>query len=150
MIEMIAAVANNRIIGNAGSMPWHIPEDLKFFKEMTIGKKVVMGRKTFESIGRVLPDRNTIVMTRADISGVTTASSMAEVMRMTQGDCIIAGGGKVYRQFMPFLADKLYVTAIMKDVEGDTLFPTINPKVWQLLEMQELTKSAIVHTYIRT
>ncbi|MCK8043868.1 type 3 dihydrofolate reductase [Shewanella sp. 1CM18E] len=134
-IAMIAAMANNRVIGKDNQMPWHLPEDLRHFKAMTLGKPVVMGRKTYESIGRPLPGRHNIVISRQPelaIEGVTTVTSFAEA-KQAAGECeelVIMGGGQLYAMLLP-QADILYLTEIALDVEGDTFFPEWNDGSWQ-------------------
>lgn len=134
-IAMIAAMANNRVIGKDNQMPWHLPEDLRHFKAMTLGKPVVMGRKTYESIGRPLPGRHNIVISRqADliIDGVTTVTSFDDA-KLAAGDCeelVIMGGGQLYEMLLP-QADILYLTEIALDVDGDTYFPEWNDASWQ-------------------
>ncbi len=131
---MIAAMANNRVIGKDNKMPWHLPEDLRHFKALTLGKPVVMGRKTYESIGRPLPGRHNIVISRqADllIDGVTTVTSFAEA-KLAAGDCeelIVMGGGQLYAELLE-QSDILYLTEISLDVEGDTYFPNWNDGSW--------------------
>lgn len=142
-IAMIAAMANDRVIGKDNQMPWHLPEDLKHFKAMTLGKPVVMGRKTYESIGRPLPGRHNIVISRqADLSieGVSCVTNIEQAMDAA-GDCeelIIMGGGQLYAQMLP-QADKLYLTHIKLDVEGDTEFPFWDDGSWQLEETVSAT-----------
>jgi len=134
-IAMIAAMANNRVIGKDNQMPWHLPEDLKHFKEMTLAKPVVMGRKTFESIGRPLPGRHNIVITRqADYApaGVTCVASFEQAV-LAAGECeelVIIGGGQLYAELLP-KADVLYLTHIELNVEGDTYFPDWDDGSWQ-------------------
>lgn len=134
-IAMIAAMANNRVIGKDNQMPWHLPEDLRHFKAMTLGKPVVMGRKTYESIGRPLPGRHNIVISRqADlmIDGVTTVTSFDDA-KLAAGDCeelVIMGGGQLYEMLLS-QADILYLTEIALDVEGDTYFPDWNDGSWK-------------------
>lgn len=133
-IAMIAAMANNRVIGKDNKMPWHLSEDLRHFKTMTLGKPVVMGRKTFESIGRPLPGRHNIVISRQAelvIEGATCVTSF-EAAKRAAGDCeelVIIGGGQLYRELLP-QADILYLTQINLDVEGDTYFPAWNGEHW--------------------
>lgn len=131
---MIAAMANNRVIGKDNKMPWHLPEDLRHFKALTLGKPVVMGRKTYESIGRPLPGRHNIVISRqADlqIEGVTTVTSFAQA-KLAAGDCeelIVMGGGQLYAELLQ-QSDILYLTEISLDVEGDTYFPNWDDGSW--------------------
>ncbi|MCL1058532.1 dihydrofolate reductase [Shewanella gelidimarina] len=136
-IAMIAAMANNRVIGKDNKMPWHLPEDLRHFKAVTLGKPIVMGRKTYESIGRPLPGRHNIVISRqADlaIDGVTTVTCFEDA-KLAAGDCeelVVIGGGQLYTSLL-CLSDVLYLTEISLDVEGDTYFPHWDDGSW--LEM---------------
>jgi dihydrofolate reductase len=126
-ISMIAAMAHHRIIGANNRMPWHLPADLAHFKRITLNKPVVMGRKTFESIGRPLPDRhNIVVSSNADYSttGITLVNNCQQAIQAA-GQCeevMIIGGGAIYRHFLP-LCQRLYLTLIDLQVEGDTQFP---------------------------
>lgn len=127
LISLIAAMANNRVIGKDNQMPWHLPADLGHFKAITLGKPIIMGRKTYESIGRPLPGRKNIVISRDTsyrLEGCETASSLEEAMRLVSEveEIMIIGGGYLYEQTLPH-ADKLYLTFIDLDVEGDTQFP---------------------------
>lgn len=137
-IAMIAAMANNRVIGKNNKMPWHLPEDLRHFKAMTIGKPVVMGRKTFESIGRPLLGRHNIVISRQIdlvIDGVTCVTSF-DAAKQAAGDCeelVVIGGGQLYAELLP-QADILYLTQINLEVEGDTYFPDWGKDNWQETE----------------
>lgn len=127
IISMIAAMANDRVIGKDNQMPWHLPADFAWFKRCTMGKPVVMGRKTYESIGRSLPGRQNIVISRDDslsIEGVTTVTSIDAALTAA-GDVdevMIIGGGTIYEACLP-KANKLYVTHIDASVDGDTQFP---------------------------
>ncbi|MGL5391781.1 MAG: type 3 dihydrofolate reductase [Shewanella sp.] len=133
-IGMIAAMANNRVIGKDNKMPWHLPEDLRHFKAMTLGKPVIMGRKTFESIGKPLPGRHNIVISRQaglQLEGVSCVTSFAAAKQVA-GECpeiVIIGGGQLYAELLP-LADTLYLTHINLDVEGDTYFPAWDEQQW--------------------
>lgn len=139
-IAMIAAMANNRVIGKDNKMPWHLSADLKHFKKMTLGKPVVMGRKTFESIGRPLPERKNIVISRTSslsIDGVSCVNSFDGALAAA-GECdelVIIGGGQLYQQLLP-QADILYLTIIDLEVEGDTFFPQWDEESWALVEEQ--------------
>ena len=127
IISMIAAMADNRIIGKDNQMPWHLPADFAWFKRCTMGKPVVMGRKTYESIGRPLPGRLNIVISRDEtlkIEGVTTVTSIEQALDVA-GDVeevMIIGGGAIYASCLP-MANKLYVTHIEAAIDGDTQFP---------------------------
>ncbi|MDA0117299.1 type 3 dihydrofolate reductase [Vibrio sp. T11.5] len=127
IISMIAAMAKDRVIGKDNQMPWHLPADFAWFKRCTMGKPVIMGRKTYESIGRPLPGRHNIVVSRdvnLAIEGVTTVISIDHALEAA-GDVdevMIIGGGAIYKACLP-QADKLYVTYIGAQIEGDTQFP---------------------------
>src|SRR5512139_1814135 len=118
----------NRVIGQGDKIPWHIPEDFKWFKKMTTGNIIVMGRKTFESIGRPLPNRTTLVLTRSreTIPGVQIVHSLDQIDPQAPAfagrQIFICGGAEVYRQALPLCSD-LYLTLVKREVEGDTLFP---------------------------
>lgn len=137
-ISMIAAMDKNHVIGKDNDMPWHLPDDFKFFKANTLNKPVVMGRKTFESIGsRPLPKRRNIVITRnADYAatGAEVFTSVEEALQTCQQDdeVMIMGGGQFYHMMLPY-ANKLYVTLVNAEVEGDTTFP-----IWQESEWREV------------
>ncbi|MDN3609012.1 type 3 dihydrofolate reductase [Vibrio ostreicida] len=127
IISLIAAMANDRIIGKDNNMPWHLPADFAWFKQCTMGKPVVMGRKTYDSIGRPLPGRHNIVISRdenLELHGVTTVTSVEEAIEAAGEveEIMIIGGGSIYRACLP-QANKLYVTYIDADFEGDTQFP---------------------------
>jgi dihydrofolate reductase len=140
LISIVVAVSRNGIIGRDGDMPWRLSTDLKRFKALTLGKPVIMGRKTFQTIGRPLPGRPNIVITRDrafHAEGVRTAYSLDEAIDVAatlieEGGapeiCII-GGGEIYRQSLGN-ADRLYVTHVETNVDGDTSFPAIEPAVW--------------------
>ena len=137
MISIIAAVSNNGVIGVDNKLPWDLPEDLKRFKELTTGNVVIMGRKTYESIGKPLPNRINIVITRNKdffVPDVLTANSLNSALLKAGGnkDIFIIGGGEIYEQSMGF-ADKLYITEVDMEVEGDTKFPTISDQ-WSVTE----------------
>ncbi len=128
-VTIIAAMAENRVIGKEGAMPWHLPDDLARFKAITMGHPVIMGRKTFESIRRPLPGRLTIVLTRQEgyaPEGVAVARTLAEALALASpaGDVFICGGGEVYREALP-LADRIHLTVIHRPFEGDTTFPEL-------------------------
>ena len=118
----------NRVIGAGSRLPWHLPEDFKWFKQMTTGQVIVMGRKTFESIGKVLPNRTTIVLSRSaqSIPGVETISSLSQIdpasPALAGRNIFICGGAEVYHHALPLCSD-LYLTLVKREVEGDALFP---------------------------
>jgi dihydrofolate reductase len=119
----IAAMSENRVIGDRGKIPWHLKDDFRWFKHKTMGGALVMGRKTFESIGKPLPGRKTIVLTRGrvenpDVEVCSDANSLPEI----SGVCWVAGGAEVYRQLLP-KCERLYLTRVKREVAGDTFFP---------------------------
>ncbi|HCX00190.1 MAG TPA: type 3 dihydrofolate reductase [Pantoea sp.] len=134
MISLIAALAADRVIGMEGAMPWNLPADLAWFKRNTLNKPVIMGRLTFESIGRPLPGRLNIVVSRQPdtAEGVTWVTSLDEAIKAA-GDVpeiMVIGGGRIYEQMLK-RADRLYLTHIDAEVEGDTQFPDYEPDEWQ-------------------
>lgn len=134
MISLIAAMAADRVIGMDNAMPWSLPADLAWFKKQTLNKPVIMGRRTFESIGRPLPGRLNIVISRSagTSEGVTWVTSPDEALALA-GDApeiMVIGGGKIYAQMLE-KADRLYLTHIDAEVEGDTQFPDYDPDQWQ-------------------
>ena len=134
-IAIIVALAKNLTIGVNNQLPWRCPEDLKHFKQLTMGHHMIMGRKTFDSIGRALPGRTTVVVTRdaeLKIEGCLIAHSLPDALLACKNDeqVFIVGGAQIYQQALP-LADTLYVTEIQQDVEGDAHFPEIDFEIWQ-------------------
>ena len=140
-ISLIAALAMDRVIGMENAMPWTLPEDLAWFKRNTVNKPVIMGRVTYESIGRPLPDRLNIVLSRTpgDDDRVVWAKSVEEALAIAQketdGEIMVMGGGKVYGQLLP-LADRLYLTHVDAEVSGDTYFPDYEPDEWDSVFME--------------
>jgi dihydrofolate reductase len=122
--KAIAAMSENRVIGNGNKIPWHLPEDFKWFKKMTMGQVIVMGRKTYESIGKALPGRETIVLTRGNgnFPGARTAKNLGEIRTEEAREIYICGGADIYAQTLPQCSD-LYLTLVKKTVEGDAFFP---------------------------
>ena len=141
LISMIAAMANNRVIGADNAMPWHLPADLKHFKATTLGKPVIMGRKTYDSIGKALPGRLNIVISRdaqLQLSDAVVVDSCESALAAAKGaeEVMIIGGGTVYQHFLP-LCQRLYLTHIELDVAGDTYFPDYNAAAsWQQIDEQ--------------
>jgi dihydrofolate reductase len=131
----IAAMSLNRVIGNGNQIPWHLPEDFKWFKAVTSGNVIVMGRKTFESIGKPLPNRETIVLSRSALSfpGVKTISSLNELPSLA-GDkqVFICGGAQIYEQTLP-LCSELFLTLVKREVSGDAFFPEFEDR-FELVE----------------
>lgn len=130
MISIIAAIGKNRELGKDNKLLWHIPEDLKRFKQLTLNHPIIMGRKTFESIGRILPNRTNIVVTRdkeKEIEGCIVVSSLEEAIKQAKNkkgndEIFIIGGGQIFEQALP-LVDKLYLTIVDAEFEADTFFP---------------------------
>ena len=134
IISIIVAVAENNVIGKGNKLIWHISEDLKRFKQLTTGHHIIMGRKTYESIGKPLPNRTNIIITRDSqftAQGCIIANSLENAFEIASNDTevFIIGGGEIYRQAIPF-ADKIYLTKIHAEFKGDTYFPPLNPDEW--------------------
>lgn len=138
---IVVAMTRERVIGRKGRLPWHIPEDLRLFRELTTGQTVVMGRETFASIGRPLPDRRNIVVTRTlpAIAGVEVCRNFAEALNKGAADgkkIFVIGGRALYRQALP-IADTLVVSWIREDYAGDTFFPESDPETWSEEKVEE-------------
>lgn len=150
-ISIIAAAARNNVIGRSNQLPWHLPEDLRYFKQVTLGKPVIMGRKTFESIGRPLPGRLNLVVTRQrdwQAEGVLVAPSLEAAIQAAQTassesveELMIIGGAEIYGAAMP-LASRIYLTRVDIEVEGDAVFPAIDERVWRLVSSTPGVSSA--------
>lgn len=142
-IYLIAAVANNHVIGSNNRLIWKLPADLKHFKAMTMGHTLIMGRKTFESIGTPLKGRNTIVVTRQkdyDAKGCAVANSLKEALCLANGEkeVFVAGGGEIYAQAIRLhLTRRIYLTRIFANFEGDAFFPEIDQEKWELIERSD-------------
>ena len=135
LVSLVAALARNRVIGAGNRMPWHLPEDLRRFKRLTMGAPVIMGRKTHQSIGKPLPGRRNIVVTRrpgAAWAGCEVAHSLGAALALAAGapEVFVIGGAELYRLALP-RADRLYLTLIDADYAGDALFPEIDPAQWR-------------------
>ena len=131
MISIIVATSKNRVIGNNNSLIWKLPADLKRFKQITTGNTIVMGRKTYESIGKPLPNRRNIIITRDTnylVDNCEIVNSLEEALMLCNNECFIIGGGEIYKQSID-IADKIYLTLVQEDFEGDTYFPEIG-KEW--------------------
>lgn len=142
-ISAIVAMAENRVIGKDNSLIWHLPADLKHFKATTMGKPMIMGRKSFESLPGILPGRAHIVITRSpkpDEAPVHYASSLDQAIekasQMNEEEIFITGGGEIYKQALP-LIDRLYLTLVHADYEGDTHFPKLNWEEWDVTDTDE-------------
>lgn len=139
-LSLIAAMAKNRVIGRNNILPWHLPEDLKYFKATTLGKPILMGRKTFDSIGKPLPGRTSVVLTRNPdwhVEGCLVVQSLdAALMQLADRDeILVIGGAELYQQTLP-RADRLYLTEIDTDFEGDAWFPEFDRSQWQQISRQ--------------
>lgn len=138
MIKIIVAISTNNILGNDNKLIWSLPNDLKRFKKLTSGNTVIMGRKTYESIGRPLPNRRNIIITRDEkyeVDGCEVVNSINEALLLCNRDCFIIGGGEIYKQTID-IADKIFLTLIDNDFEGDTTFPEIDEE-WHIVSILE-------------
>ena len=144
----VAAMASNRVIGAEGRIPWQVPEDLRWFKELTIGGTLLMGRVTFDSIGRALPGRETIVMSRKEncqIPGVQVIRDLSGIISArVVGDIFVVGGAEVYRVALPYCRD-LYLTEILQEVEGDRTMPVFSDFFRFSSVLRETPELRIVH-----
>ena len=132
-VIMVSAVARNGVIGRDGDLPWTIPSDLKHFKALTLGHTVVMGRRTWEEVGRPLPGRRNIVVTSRPLEGVETARSLGDALAMAEGDVALIGGNRIYAEGMDH-ADTIHITRVLAEPEGDTVFPPIDPARFRLAQ----------------
>ncbi|WP_026462706.1 dihydrofolate reductase [Adhaeribacter aquaticus] len=136
MIASIFAMSSNRVIGKDNTLPWHLPADLKFFKNKTTGHPILMGRKTYESIGKPLPNRTSIVITRQEnyeVPGAIVVNSLSDAIKAGQvinQDLFIIGGAEILKEAIP-LIDTMYLTKIHEEFEGDVFYPEYNPAEWQ-------------------
>ena len=144
----VAAMAANRVIGAEGKIPWHLPEDLRWFKELTMGGTLLMGRVTYDSIGRPLPGRKTIVMSRqerAGIPGVTVIRDLSGLRDCeVQGEVFVVGGAEIYRVALPYCRD-LYPTEVRRDVPGDRKMPVFEDVFRFSAQLRETPEMRIVH-----
>jgi len=127
MIKIIVAISKNRVIGDSNKLIWNLPSDLKRFKEITTGHPIVMGRKTYQSIGRPLPNRRNIIITRDEeyeVEGCEVVNSIEEALLLTGNDCFIIGGGEIYKQTL-HIAEQIYMTIVDEEFLGDTQFPEL-------------------------
>jgi dihydrofolate reductase len=139
-VSLIVAMADGRVIGSEGQLPWRLSADLRRFKRLTMGHHIVMGRKTYESIGRLLPGRTTVIITRQadlDVPGAIMVHSLEEALQVAADDpeVFVVGGGEIYRQALP-LVDRIYRTIVHTAVEGDTVFPPLSENQWVVTEDQ--------------
>jgi dihydrofolate reductase len=156
-LSLIVAAAKNGVIGRNNQLPWHLPQDLKYFKSVTLGKPIIMGRKTFESIGRPLPGRTNIVVSRQDdwhFEGVLSARNVSEAIKIAReenknvDEVMVIGGAEIYRHALP-LANKIYLTRINDNVEGDAYFAELPQDQWKLAsETAGDADAKINHTFL--
>jgi dihydrofolate reductase len=145
MISFIVAMDDNNLIGKDNALPWHLPADLAYFKKVTTNHTIVMGRKTYESIGRPLPNRKNVVLTHSTSfqeEGVTVIHSLDELKEManrSNEELFIIGGARLYEQLLP-VADRLYVTHIRATFDGDTHFPAFSKEEWKIIDSEEHKK----------
>ena len=149
-ISLVFAIAENGVIGREGGLPWHLPADLKRFKALTTGHTIVMGRKTFQSIGRPLPNRRNVVLTRDldfDHPGVIVAHNLADALSSgdVEEEIFVVGGAEVFRQTIP-KADRVYQTLVHSEVDGDITFTEFDPSEWDLLR-DEFREPDAKHEY---
>ena len=145
--KAIAAMSPNRVIGAGNRIPWHLPEDFKWFKQLTTGHVIVMGRKTFESIGQPLPNRETVVLSRSQFShpGVKTIHSLDELPTLADDrEIFICGGGQVYVYALPLCSD-LYLTLVKRTVDGDAFFPPFEDEFELAEEIRDTPEFKILH-----
>ena len=140
-LSLIAALADNRVIGRGGGLPWHLPDDLRRFKSLTMGRPMLMGRRTFDSIGRALPGRRNLVLTRHPDTlpaGVEAVASLSAALAMCADavELCVIGGAELYRLALP-LATRLELTLVHATIEGDVLFPEYDPAQWRELARSE-------------
>ena len=140
-VSLIVAMARNGVIGRDGGLPWRLAVDLQRFKRLTMGHHILMGRKTFESLGRLLPGRTSVVITRQPNSaagGAPVAGSLEAALATAAGDTevFVIGGAEIYRQALP-LASRIYLTQVQADVVGDVVFPAWNCNEWQVIEQTQ-------------
>ena len=152
MISLIAAASQNGIIGNQGKLPWRLPADLQRFKRITMGRPILMGRKTFESIGKPLPGRTNIVITRQKdfaACGATVVHSLEEALLLCENEpeVFVIGGAELFQQALPF-AERIYLTRINRDFEGDTTLFEIDPKIWKETSREDFPADPLPHSFL--
>lgn len=146
-LAIIVAMAENRVIGVNNNLPWYLPQDLKYFKAVTMGKPIIMGRKTHESIGKPLPGRTNIVISRnpmAEYEGCSVVGSLTEAIELAENQCLIdgapeamvIGGAQIYEAALPF-AERLYLTEVHASVRGDAFFPRFDRNEWHELARED-------------
>lgn len=152
-LSLIVAVAQNHVIGVNNTLPWHLPEDLKRFRALTMGHHIIMGRKTYESLGRLLPGRTTVVVTRNEhyqLDGALIAHSLEAAIGLCEHDdeVFVIGGAELYQDGLK-LADKLYMTEVELEVTGDAFFPAVEMAAWQEISREAHTSAqGLVFRYV--
>ena len=146
ILSAIVAVAQNGVIGNNNQLIWHISEDLKYFKATTINHSIIMGRKSYESIGKALPNRRNIIVTRNvefEAPGCEVVNSVEEAIALcsSESEVFISGGGEIYKAALP-LCDRLYITEISQSYEGSTVFPEIDKNAWREISREDFERGA--------
>ena len=147
MLSIIVAIANKNVIGKDNKLIWHLPEDLKHFKEITSGHKIIMGRKTFESLGRILPNRKHIILCNDmemdiendDVEILDDISKLDKYIN-SEEECFVIGGATIYRLLMPY-SNKMYITKINNDFDGDVYFPEIKEDEWKITSKKQGLKN---------
>lgn len=144
-LSLLVAMARNRVIGKNNTLPWHLPADLKHFKALTMGHPIIMGRKTYESIGRVLPGRTNVIVTRQkayQVLGAITVNSIDDALKVCQegvegnDEVFLIGGAELYRQTLG-RCNRIYATEIQRDFDGDAFFPRIDMEEWQEISREK-------------
>ena len=139
-LSLIVAMSRNRVIGADGKIPWHLPGELKLFKDLTMGHPIIMGRKTWESIGRLLPGRTTVIVTRQHgygVPGAIVAHTLQEAIAACRGneDIFVIGGAEIFREALP-IADRVYLTTVDAELPGDTFMPGFEGAAWRVQSSQ--------------
>jgi len=146
IISLIAAMDKNKVIGKNNSLPWNMPEDMKYFRDKTKGKPVIMGRKTYESIGKPMPQRTNIIITKDQdykVEGCIVVHSIDEALKAAGNveEVMVIGGSQIYKEFLP-KANRMYLTFIDAEFEGDTYFPEYNIEEWKEISYEEHERDA--------
>ena len=152
MLSVIAAIAANGVIGRDNALPWHLPEDLKHFKALTMGHHIIMGRKTYESLGRLLPGRTSVIVSRNlafHVPEALVANSLLKAVELSANDqeVFVIGGNELFKAALP-LADKLYLTKIQQEFEGDAYFPPFDAANWLVVESNPgISSSGLAYSF---
>lgn len=137
-IALVAAMSLNRVIGVNNQLPWHLPADLQRFKSLTLGHTIVMGRRTYESIGRPLPGRRNVIVSRSlsALPGCEIAGDLLTLIAQADDDLYVIGGAEIYAQALP-VADRIYLTEVNVELPGDAYFPQLDPRIWPIVAVEE-------------